>query len=448
MCARPRQRFLVRPKLASGGVRREDASNENEPERNGNVPTVVESPAAVGMNAKRLERIRPAMQSYVDRGIYAGISTLIARRGKVVHAEQFGWRDKEAGSPMAADAIFRLYSMTKPIVCTALMTLFEEGKFRLVDPVAKYIPAFAASKVMQPDGSLVDAARPITIRDVMTHTSGLTYHFVEDSEVGKMYARGKLLDPQVSLEAAIDELAAMPLAFQPGTKWRYSVGIDVAGRLAEVIGGRPLRDVLRERLFEPLQMRDTAFDVPAAKRDRLSAMYGRPDLIGESDTLPAIFEMWRKGVNERVDVEASYPVDAAHVFARGGHGLYGTTDDYYRFAQMLANGGSLDGVRVIGRKTLELMHANYIPASMLPIEIGGAPLGGYGFGLGSRVALDVAQTGAPGSVGEFGWSGAAKTHYWVDPREQMVGVFMTQSMMSFDLPELDLRALAYQAIED
>jgi CubicO group peptidase (beta-lactamase class C family) len=171
-------------------------------------------------------------------------------------------------------------------------------------------------------------------------------------------------------------------------------------------------------------------------------------VITPGPTMSSEFAAWMAGVNDRIEVSKSYPVDSPEVFVRGGHGLFSTIGDYFRFAQMLANGGELDGERIIGRKTLELMHANYVPASLLPLEIGGLPMPGYGFGLGSRVLLDVAQSSAPGSVGEFGWSGAAKTHYWVDPKEEVVGLFMTQSMMSFDLPELDLRALAYQAIED
>jgi CubicO group peptidase (beta-lactamase class C family) len=411
--------------------------------------TAVEPSEAVGMSAHRLERIRPVMQSYVDRGIYAGISTVVARRGKVVHAEQVGWRDREAKSPMSADTIFRLYSMTKPIICTALMTLFEEGRFSLVDPVAKYIAAFARVKVLAEDGGTVDPARPIFVRDLMTHTSGLTYHFVENSSpLGKMYEQATLFDARHSLEAAIDDLAQLPLAFQPGTRWRYSVGIDVAARLIEVISGQPLGTFLSERLFEPLGMADTAFEVPLGKRNRLAAMYGRPDVTAPSSTIASEFEGWRNGVNERIDVSSTYPVDSPDVFARGGHGLFATAGDYFRFAQMLANGGQLDGARILGRKTLELMHSNHVPAAFFPLEIGGLPLPGYGFGLGSRVLMNVPQSGAPGSAGEFGWSGAAKTHYWVDPREELVGVFMTQSMMSYDLPELDLRALAYQAIVD
>src|SRR5580698_240481 len=410
--------------------------------------TTVEPSEVVGMNSRRLERIRPAMQAYVDRGVYAGINTLIARRGKVVHTGAFGWRDKEAGEAMTADTIFRLYSMTKPIICTALMTLLEEGRFRLVDPLARYIPAFGAVKVLEADGSLVAPVRPILTRDLMTHMSGLSYHFVEEAGVGKMYKESKLLAAHHTLEEAIDDLARFPLAFQPGSRWRYSVGIDVAARVIEVISGRPLGDFLRERLFEPLGMTDTAFGVPPEKRDRVAAMYGRPDIFDAKVTVGSEFLAWMAGVNDRIDVSKSYPVDSPDVFVRGGHGLFSTIGDYFRFAQMLANGGELDGERIIGRKTLELMHANYVPAGLLPLEVGGMPLPGYGFGLGSRLLLDVAQSSAPGSIGEFGWSGAAKTHYWVDPKEQVVGLFMTQSMMSFDLPELDLRALAYQAIDD
>jgi CubicO group peptidase (beta-lactamase class C family) len=408
----------------------------------------VEPSEAVDMSARRLERIRPAMQTYIDRGVYAGINTVIARHGKVVHAGEFGWRDKEARSPMTADTIFRLYSMTKPIVCVALMTLLEEARFTLIDPLAKYIPAFGTVKVMEADGSLIAPVRPILIRDLMTHMSGLSYHFVEESGVGKMYNEAKLFDAQYSLEAGIEDLARFPLAFQPGSRWRYSVGIDVAARVIEVISGRPLGVFLRERLFEPLSLTDTAFGVPPEKRSRIAAMYGRPDVLVPGPTMGSEFAAWMAGVNDRLDVSKSYPVDLPDVFVRGGHGLFSTIGDCFRFAQMLANGGELDGERILGRKTLELMHLNHVPPALLPLDVGGLPLPGYGFGLGSRVLLDVAESGAPGSVGEFGWSGAAKTHYWIDPKEHLVGLFMTQSMMSFDLPEFDLRALAYQAIED
>ena len=400
-----------------------------------------------GVDADRLGLIDTAMQAYVDRGVYAGINVLVARHGRIVHAGHYGWRDREAAAPMTADTIFRLYSMTKPIVCTALMTLFEEGRFTLVDPVAKFIPAFGSVKVREDDGSLVDPRRPMTVGDVMAHTSGLSYHFLGDSPVSKLCEQALILKADVPLADAIDDLARLPLAFHPGSRWTYSYGNDVAARLIEVIAAKPLAEVLGERLFVPLGMSDTGFGVAAGQRDNVAVMYGRPDLVRAGVTAPDCFAAWQQGSNERLDVSATYPVDRADVFQRGGHGLFGTIGDYFRFAQMLCNGGTLDGKRIIGRKTLELMHANRIPASLLPLEIGGLPLMGYGFGLGSRVALDIAATEAPGSVGEFGWAGAAKTHYWVDPAEQVVALFMTQSMMSFDLPEMELRALVYQALD-
>jgi CubicO group peptidase (beta-lactamase class C family) len=338
--------------------------------------------------------------------------------------------------------------MTKPIICTALMTLYEEARFRLIDPVARYIPAFGRVKVMTNYGGLADPVRPIAIRDLIMHTSGLTYHFLEDSPVSRLYQKVKLQFADCSLADGIEDLATFPLAYQPGSRWHYSFGIDVAARLIEVISGQSLGEFLHERIFAPLGMKDTGFGVPTEKRERVAAMYGRPDIFMPDMTAPKALVAWRNGVNERLDVSATYPVDKPEVFQRGGHGLFATAGDYWRFAQMLLNGGHLDGARIIGRKTLALMHANHLPPGLLPIEIGGLPLAGYGFGLGSRVAMDVAQTGVSGSVGEYGWSGAAKTHFWVDPEEQVVGVFMTQSMLSYDLPELDLRALTYQAIID
>jgi len=219
------------------------------------------SAESVGMNAARLEGISPAMQAYVDRGIYAGVSTIVARRGIVVHKGQYGFRDREAGVPMTEDTIFRLYSMTKPIVCTALMTLFEEGRFRLIDPIARYVPSLAGLKVLRADGTLADPKRPVMVRDVMAHTSGLSYHFLEDTPVGRMYADSKLINPKVPLCEAIDDLARYPLAFEPGSRWNYSVGIDVAARVIEVISGQTLSDFLRERVLQPLGMVDTAFAV-------------------------------------------------------------------------------------------------------------------------------------------------------------------------------------------
>jgi CubicO group peptidase (beta-lactamase class C family) len=412
---------------------------------------IVETPAVVGMSASRLERIRPALQRYVDHGGYGGFITRVIRRGQLVHADRFGWQDREAETPMADDTIFRIYSMTKPIIYSALMTLYEEGSFQLVDPVAKFLPAFGATKVMQPDGTLVEQnpLRPMQVRDLMTHTSGLSYDFLDDFPIGEQYRQAKLMhDPTRTLESLITDLAAIPLAFHPGTQWHYSLGTDVAARLIEVISGRPVGDFLAERLFAPLGMNETAFGVPADQRGRVAAMYGHPDLLAEDMTIAQLLGHFIEGNRARREVADTYPVDAPDVFQRGGLGLFSTADDYLAFARMLLDGKAPDGSRILGRKTLELMHANHLAPALLPYKLAGVPVPGWGFGLGSRVALDIGQMGVAGTVGEFGWAGAAKTYYWVDPREELVAVLMTQFMVGFDLPENDFRALVYQAIDD
>ncbi|MGB9346330.1 MAG: serine hydrolase domain-containing protein [Ilumatobacteraceae bacterium] len=413
----------------------------------------VTSPEAVGMSSARLERIAPVMESYVtERGV-VGISTMIARRGEIVHDEQFGFQDREAGVPMAPDTIFRIYSMTKPVVSTALMMLHEEGLFQLEHPVAQYLPAFGGTKVLADDGNLVDQIRPMQIRDLLSHTSGLTYDFMADNPVAQMYRDARIMnDSTRPLDALIDALATLPLAFQPGTRWHYSVGIDVAARLIEVLSGQSLGDFLQQRLFDPLGMCDTGFGVADDQLGRVAAMYGLPDLVGENYSAIELMEAALSGFNERIDVSVTYPTSTPEVFQRGGLGLFSTAADYMKFAQMLANGGRIDrtagGERLIGRKTLELMHSNHVPLELLPYEILGMPSPGMGFGLGSRVMLDVAQTAGPGSVGEYGWAGAAKTYFWVDPTEDLVGLFMSQYMTGVLLPDRDLRSIACQAIDD
>ncbi|HUS43600.1 MAG TPA: serine hydrolase domain-containing protein [Ilumatobacteraceae bacterium] len=411
------------------------------------------SPEAVGMSSTRLARIAPVMESYVtERGV-VGISTMVARRGEVIHDERFGFQDKEAGIPMTPGTIFRIYSMTKPVVSTALMLLHEEGEFQLDQPVDQYLPAFGTTKVMADDGTLTDQARPMQIRDLLSHTSGLTYDFLADNPVAQLYRDARIMnDPTRPLDALIDELATIPLAFQPGTRWHYSVGIDVAARLIEVLSDQSLGDFLQQRLFGPLGMHDTGFGVADDQLHRVSAMYGLPDLLGEDYSAIELMEAAFGGFNERIDVSVTYPTSTPAVFQRGGLGLFSTAVDYMRFAQMLANGGRVDradnGERLIGRKTLELMHSNHLAPELLPYELLGLPSPGMGFGLGSRVMLDVAQTAGPGSVGEYGWAGAAKTYFWVDPAEDLVGLFMSQYMTGMLLPERDLRSLVYQAIDD
>ncbi len=413
----------------------------------------ITSPEAVGMSSARLERIAPVMESYVNERGVVGISTMVSRRGEIVHAEQFGFQDMEAGTPLTPDTIFRIYSMTKPVVSTALMMLHEEGRFQLEHPVAQYLPGFTTTRVLADDGSLVDQARPMQIADLLSHTSGLTYDFMADTPVAQLYREARIMnDATRSLDALIDELATLPLAFQPGTRWHYSVGIDVAARLIEVLSEHSLGEFLRQRLFDPLGMTDTGFGVADDQLHRVSAMYGLPDLIGENYSAVELMEAALNGFNERIDVSTTYPTSTPDVFQRGGLGLFSTVADYMKFAQMLANGGRSDrtpsGERLIGRKTLELMHSNRLPSDLLPYELLGLPVPGMGFGLGSRVMLDVAETAGTGSVGEFGWAGAAKTYYWVDPAEDLVGVFMSQYMTGMLLPERDFRSLTYQAIDD
>jgi CubicO group peptidase (beta-lactamase class C family) len=405
----------------------------------------------VGMSSKRLERIKPVMQAYVEQKKIAGLSTMIARKGKVVHFEQVGQMDIESNKSMSKDAIFRIYSMTKPIVCVALMILYEQGGFHLADPVSKFIPAFDDLRVLEGDETgepkEVDLARPVSIRNLLTHTSGLTYDFLEDSPVGELYRQAGLFNnADRSLEEFVHQLTQLPLAYQPGSRWHYSLGIDVVARLIEIISGQPLDQFLKENIFDPLGMVDTGFYVPPEEQHRIATMYGLPDLAAPHMTVSKLDAAWNKGFNEKIDVSATNPASKSDGFARGGHGLFSTAWDYMRFAQMLLNQGELAGVRILSRKIVSLMHMNYLPADLLPYKITDPPAYGYGFGLGSRVLLNVAESEKPGSVGEFGWGGAAKTSYWVDPQEEIVGVLMSQSMMQFEMPERDLQVLTYQAL--
>lgn len=404
--------------------------------------TPIAAPESQGFDPRRLARIKPKMQAYVDSGNFSGITTLLARRGKMIHFDHSGVRDMASQEPLDSSTIFRIYSMTKPIVCTALMTLYEEARFHLFDPLAKYLPAFAKVKVWNGDDqTLVDPVRPILIRDLFTHTAGLTYNFLEDTPVSKMYLdAGLLSNSEASLESVIAELARMPLAYQPGSRWHYSMSIDVLAHLIEVLSGRPVQDFLKERVFSPLRMSDTGFSVSTQNYSRVAAMYGHPDIathqftdIVTSDTGP-------------VDVSKTYPTDNTTTFARGGHGLFSTAADYLRFAQMLLNRGALDGERIISPAIADLMHSNHLPSNLMPYSIAIVAMPGYGFGLGSRVLMDPAASGLPGSAGEFGWAGAANTYYWVDRQLELVGIFMTQHMISIEPAQRDFQVLAYQAL--
>jgi len=392
------------------------------------------NPTDLGFASERLARINTKMQSYVDENKLAGISTLIARRGKVIHFEHIGHADMEAGTPISAETIFRIYSMTKPITSVAALMLFEKGRFRLNDPVADYLPEFKDCRVLEQNGTLVKPAQPMTIRHLFTHTAGLSYGFDEQFQIDRLYQQqvwGPLQsNPETTLGEWIAMMAQMPLAYHPGTRFRYSVATDVLGYLVEVVSGMPFADFLQQQIFEPLGMVDTFFTVPAAKLDRFAANYG-PQEGGGLKVIDAPRE-------SRYTQPTNRP--------SGGGGLLSTTPDYLRFTQMLLNGGELAGVRLLGRKTVELMRANHLADG---IFVDNDPKSGLGFGLGVSVLLDLGKGQTLGSVGNYGWGGAANTNFWIDPQEELIGILMLQFMPSGTYPVTpDFHILAYQALVD
>lgn len=369
------------------------------------------SPEAVGMSSERLTRINAKMQEYVDNKNVAGFITLIARKGQVIHYETCGQRDVEQGLPMEKDTIFRIYSMTKPITSIALMQLYEHGKFQLTDPVAKYIPEFGKTKVFSHMGvlgpELVDQDSPMTIQHLLTHTSGLSYGFFYDSPIEEMYRNSAFHDMTISLEEKIKGIATLPLLFQPGTRWNYSVGVDICGYLVQLLSDMPFDNYLKENIFEPLGMNETSFHVPKDKVDRFTALYQHNFKDGS-------FHLYQ-GMPHIPYHDFTQPVESP----AGGHGLVSTTEDYLQFAMMLSNKGELDGTRIIGRKTLEFMATNHLKRELMPIGIGLNVMNGTGFGLGFSVIMNSAQKAVLNSVGNYGWSGAASTNFWVDPQEEM-----------------------------
>ena len=397
-------------------------------------------PEDVGMSSERLARIRAGMQRYVDSGMVPGVVTLVARRGRVVHFEAVGYRDVEAKAPMTTDTIFRIASMTKPIASVALMTLYEEGHFLLNDPISKFLPEFANMKVAQPAPAaepggapykLVPAKNPITFKHVLTHTAGFpnSYRGITREEYAKTYPRK---NPSETMADVVKRLATMPLNFNPGEAWEYGPATDVVGRLVEVISGMSLDEYLRKKIFEPLKMNDTYFYLPESKLNRFAANY-EPD---------------EKNGNKIKLVEAPSPesrwVKQPHNYFSGAGGLVSTAADYVRFHQMMLNGGELDGARILGRKTVELMTTNHI--GDLPVWLTGP---GYGFGLGYSVVKDIGVTGQAGSAGQYGWGGAFCTYFQVDPKEELIGVMMTQVRPYTHINiRQEFMALANQAIVD
>jgi CubicO group peptidase (beta-lactamase class C family) len=379
-------------------------------------PLPTATPESVGFSPERLGRITDVLRSDIAKGTIPGAVLLISRHGKIAYFESLGSLDPQAKSTMGWDAIFRIYSMSKPITSVATMILFEEGKLALSDPVGKYIPQLGTVKVGvekadagggAPTLELVAPRRPISVQDLLRHTSGLTYGFFGDGLVKKAYVDAKLLAESPSNAEFVDRLATLPLAYQPGSTWDYSHSTDVLGRLVEVVSGRTLYEFEKARILDPLGMKDTSFYVTdKTKQDRIVEPFPNDRSIG-------------------VGAEFNDP-RVAGKWESGGGGMVGTAMDYARFLQMLLNGGTLDGKRIIGPKTVAYMTADHMGGGAVPGPLY-LPGAGFGFGLGFAVRKDAGVSPFPGSVGEYNWGGAGGTYFWVDPKENMFVVFMMQS---------------------
>lgn len=399
------------------------------------------SPESVGLSQDRLDRITAVMQGHVDDGRLAGAVALVARKGRVAYLRSVGMQDREKGVEMNPGTIFRIASMSKAITSVAAMMLYEEGRFELKDPVSKLIPEFGDVKVLASaddssarDG-VVAAKRAITIRHLLTHTSGLTYHW--DARVGAIYAEAGITHGLIQdgdlLAEDMAKLARLPLVHQPGEAFTYSLSTDVLGRVVEVTSGMPFDEFLRKRVFEPLRMNDTAFRLPASKVSRLAAVYG-PDSDGELRRLPD--EAIGDG-DMRISV--NYPYEGTHRYCSGGGGLCSTVPDYARFIQMLLNGGELDGVRLLSRETVELMAADHV----------GELNRDSGFGLGFGITRTLREAGESTSVGAYRWGGFWYTTFFIDPAEEMIGVCMAQVYPAGNATlNSQFEALAHQAIVD
>lgn len=385
-------------------------------------------PEAVGMSSQRLKLLTTEMKTIADRGDVSGVVTMVARKGKVVHLEAAGKRELEGGTPMQKDSIFRIYSMSKPITGVAMMILFEQGKWQLNDPVSKYIPEFADLKVAKVDPasgavSSVPTNHPMTMRELMSHSGGLTYGVFGNTSTDKHYVEKQVFDQTQPMQTFIERLAKAPLLFQPGERWHYSVSVDVQGYLVEKLSGQTFPEFLQQHVFAPLQMGDTAFYVPAEKMSRFAEFYYRGK-DGKSVKHPNV-------------ADYSKPP----VFPSGGGGLVSTASDYMRFCQMLLNGGILDGQRILSPLSVQLMRTNMLPESARTM----AP--GTGFGLDFAVVENPAAAGGYGGEGTYYWGGYAGTWFWIDPVYQLIVVGMIQQRgdATPDVRALS-RSLTYQAI--
>jgi CubicO group peptidase (beta-lactamase class C family) len=401
-------------------------------------------PDDVGLSSERLKRLSAALNGYVKDEKLAGGVLLVARRGKVAYVEAFGQRDRESRSPMREDTMFRIASQSKALVSAAVLMLQEEGRLLIADPVGKYLPEFRQTTVAvaRPSGGydVVKAKRPITIRDLLTHTSGIGYGGGVASD---KWEKGGITgwyfaDRDEPIAATVSRMAALPFDAQPGEQWIYGYNTDILGALAERVSGQPLDELLRTRILAPLGMSDTHFYVPESKKERLATVYSM-NAAGRLERTPDQGGMVSQG---------AYVAGPKKSFS-GGAGLVSTASDYGRFLQMILNGGELEGKRLLSRKTVELMTTNHLHGVRTDTGGGiGINFDGLGFGLGFSVVTDLGARGIPGSVGEFGWGGAYHSSYWVDPKEQLVVVYLTQLLPAGDVDDhAKMRALLYQALE-
>lgn len=415
----------------------------------------VAKPDQVGLSKERLARIADVIKQDIAEGELAGASAMIIRNGHIAYSENFGYADREKKKPIADDTIYRIYSMSKPITSVGLMMLYEEGRFSLDDPVSLYLPELGDLRVAvdttdetgpsfnipenDPTGKpapanidtnieTVPSNRDMSIRDLMRHTAGLTYGFFGNTDVDQMYQKMGILLTDKSLDDFTKKLGKLPLLYQPGERWHYSVSVDVQGRLIEVLSGQTFDVFLKERIFDPLGMADTGFYAPADKLARLSQLYSpAKNGKGIEPALPFI----------------SRNFTAKPALFSGGGGLVSTTMDYARFAQMLANGGELDGVRIISRKTLELMTKDHCQDAQIDMRAGGST-----FGLGFGIVEDQGLSGQLVSEGSYSWGGAAGTLFWVDPEENLVGLYMMQTLGPQKPFNRKYQQMVYQAIND
>ena len=388
------------------------------------------SPEEVGLSSAQLARIAPAMESLITREQTAGVVVAVARKGKLAYLESFGSMNREKSLPMKNESVFRIYSMTKAVATAAAMILVDEGQLLLDDPVAAYVPAFSNAVVHTPEGK-VQACRAPTVRDLMRHTAGLTYGYFGNSPVDIIYREREILDPSRALKDFGSVLGAIPLAYQPGEDWVYSVSVDVIGLVVEEVSGMPFDRFLQERLLAPLDMKDTGFVVRPDQRDRFVTLY---DHSVEQGLTP----------DDGGRTESYF---AKPKLLSGGGGLVSTVRDYLRFLQMVLNGGELEGRRVLSQKSVELMTTNQLPDGVKQIHFGEEIRHGVGFGLGFNVVVKESDDWDPDAViGEFGWGGLASTHYWVSPRHDLIVVTMEQRLpYSWDV-ERALKGLIYQAV--